>query len=122
MAEIDYNSIIQQGIDKVLNSRYRAGAAVGADMLGVGVKGLEAANKNITDVVNNTATQNNYTKRLGIEEGQLGINQAKQKLEEKKALGASGIMKSMLTKTGDPSKPAPASSVLDWNIYNNLGL
>lgn len=99
MAEIDYNSIIRQGIDKVLNSRYRAGATVGADMLGVGVKGLEAANKNITDMANNTATQNLYTKRLGIEE-QLGI--AKQKLEEKKSLGASGIMKSMLGGSSNP--------------------
>lgn len=116
MADMDYNSIIQQGIDKVINSKYRAGAAVGADMLGVGIRGLESANQTAATIKNNEGRLGIEQGNLDVNKGMLGVSQDKQRLEERKFGGKSGIMRSMLD-TG-------TSSPFDWSLfdkYKSLG-
>jgi hypothetical protein len=85
--ETDYNRIIQLGIDKVMNSRYAKGAAVGADMLSAGVKGLESQRgigieQQKTDLLAANTAHN--TGMFGIAKDTLGLAKEKQIYDQRK--------------------------------------
>lgn len=90
MADVDFNDMVQKGIDKMMNSRYAAGgAAVGERMAATGVQGLGQQLQAQTAANENLLKQNQTG--IGSDIEQQKLNEEKWKNRLAVAPGASGI-------------------------------